>query len=350
MNSRAHESLPLGLDPREAAVLREVIHTFILTARPVGSRTLSKIPDMDLSPATIRNVMADLEDRGLLAHPHTSAGRVPTDLGYRIYVNFLMKQENLTSAERALIAANVQELMPDIKAIMERTAHMLSVISNNLGVVLSPSFDDGRLERLDLVPLSLHRLLVVVSVASGLARTVTLEIESQLKPEDLPQVARFIQGRLAGLTFREIKETIHDRLADMPGMGKDIARLFIQSTNRLFTTGARDSIFMQGAGKLLDAPEFRDDSYRSVIEIIEDHEMIMHLVNPHLEDPVSITIGRENELDQATPYGLVTANFHVGSLPGVLGVIGPRRMQYARLVGLVRYTAGLISKGFGGDH
>lgn len=339
----------MGLDVREAAVLREVIHTFILTARPVGSRTLSKIPDMDLSPATIRNVMADLEERGLLAHPHTSAGRVPTDLGYRIYVNFLMKQEQLTSAERAMIAANVQELMPDIKAIMERTAHMLSVISNNLGVVLAPSFEDGRLERLDLVPLSRHRLLVVVTVASGLARTVTLEIESQLKPEDLPEVARFIQSRLAGLTFREIKETIQDRLADVPNLGRDIARLFIQSTHRLFTGGARDGLYLQGAGNLLDAPEFREDSYRSVIEIIEDHEMIMHLVNPHLEDPVSITIGRENELDQALPYGLVTANFHVGSLPGVLGVIGPRRMQYARLVGLVQYTAGLISKGFGED-
>ncbi|MCA9783890.1 MAG: heat-inducible transcription repressor HrcA [Calditrichaeota bacterium] len=349
MKTRSLESLPLGLDAREAAVLREVIHTFIVTAKPVGSRTLSKIPDMDLSPATIRNVMADLEERGLLAHPHTSAGRVPTDLGYRIYVNYLMKQESLGSAERQMIAANVQELMPDIKAIMERTAHMLSVISNNLGVVLAPSFEDGKLERLDLVPLSRHRLLVVVSVAAGLARTVTLEMESTLKAEDLPQVSRFIQSRLAGLTFREIKDTIHDRLADIPGMGRDIARLFIQSTQRLFSTVPRDAIFLQGAGNLLDAPEFREDSYRNVIEIIEDHDMIMHLVNPHLDDPFSITIGRENELDQATAYGLVTANFHVGSLPGVLGVIGPRRMQYARLEGLVRYTAGLISKGFGED-
>ncbi len=349
MMNPASGTPPAGLDQREAQILRHVIHTFIMTARPVGSRTLSKLPDLGYSAATIRNVMADLEEKGYLAHPHTSAGRIPTDLGYRLYVNYLMDQENLSDHEQNLLQSNMQELMPDIQAIMDRTAQMLSVISSNLGLVLSPSFEEGRLERLDLVPLGNHRLLVVVTVASGLARTVTLEIESEVDPEDLPFISRFIQQRLVGLTFREIKETIQDRLADMPDKGRAVARLFIQSTNRLFTTVPRDSIYVQGTGNLPDIPEFREDGFRSVIEIIEDHEMIMHLVGPHLEKERSISIGSENELDRASNYSLVTARFHVGNLPGMLGVIGPRRMNYSRLSSLVQYTARLLSKGFSGS-
>ena len=336
-----------GLTDREALVLRHVIHSFIMSATPVGSRTLSKQPDLGLSAATIRNAMADLEERGLLTHPHTSAGRVPTDMGYRLYVNYMMTQQQISAEEKALIEQNVQELMPDVEAILARTARLLSTISVNLGVVLAPVFEEGRLERIDLVPLSSHRILVVVTVASGLARTVTLEIEQHFDPEDLPGIARVIQQRLVGHSLREIRETIHERLADVRGEGLDVARVFIESTNRLFTSVGSNDVIVEGAGQLASLPEFREEGLRSVLEIVEDREMVLHLVSRHLEDELSISIGAENENQKVMEYSLITAGYQIGQLPGLLGVIGPRRMDYSRLSSLVRYTASLISRRLG---
>lgn len=338
-----------GLSDREALVLRHVIHNFILSANPVGSRTISRLRDIDLSPATIRNAMSDLEEKGLLAHPHTSSGRVPTDYGYRVYVNHLMHLEQLSPAEMELIERNVDELMPDVEAILSRTAQLLSSIGRQLGVVLAPSFEEGRLEHLELVPLARNRLLVVITVASGLARTVTLEFERPMKAEDLPGVARLLQKRLVGLSLREIRETIQERLADIGGEVGGLARLFIDSTDRLFRLPSSQALILEGARNIPDIPEFREEGLRSVLEILEDREMVLHLLSQHLQDSVRVSIGAEHELERALDYSLVTAGFSVGSLPGSLGIIGPRRMPYSRLVSLVRYTADLINRRFRDD-
>jgi heat-inducible transcriptional repressor len=334
-----------GLTDREAVVLRHVIHSFVMTANPVGSRTLSKLEGLDLSAATIRNAMADLEDKGLLAHPHTSAGRVPTDVGYRVYVNYLMTQEHISSEERQLIQQNVDELMPDVEAILERTAHLLSRIGRNLGVVLAPAFEEGVLERLDLVPLGGTRVLVVITVASGLARTVTLEIESRVDPLDLQRVGRAIQQRLVGHTFRQIRETIQERLGDLKD-GAGIARLFLDSTERLFAPTLVHGVILDGARNLPDIPEFRDDGFRGILEIYEDRDIVMHLLNSQVGEDLSVLIGREHTEERAVDCSLITASYRLGDLPGALGVIGPRRMNYSRLMHLVRYTADLISSRF----
>jgi heat-inducible transcriptional repressor len=337
-----------GLTDREAEVLRHVIHNFVMTANPVGSRTLSKLHELDLSAATIRNAMADLEEKGLLAHPHTSAGRVPTDYGYRVYVNYLMTQERISHEERQLIQQHVDELMPDVEAILERTAQLLSRIGRNLGVVLAPAFEAGILERLDMVPLGGTRILVVITVASGLARTVTLEIDGRVQPADLQGLARLIQTRLAGLSFRQIRESIHDRLADVKD-GGGIARLFLDSTDRLFAPGPTHSVILDGARNIPDIPEFREDGFRSILEIYEDRDIILHLLNSQVGEDLSVLIGREHAEQRAAEYSLITASYHVGSLPGALGIIGPRRMNYSRLMHLVKYTADLISSRFSRD-
>jgi len=338
-----------GLTEREALVLRHVIHSFVMSANPVGSRTLSKVDGLDLSAATIRNAMADLEDKGLLAHPHTSAGRIPTDVGYRVYVNYLMTQEQISREERTLIQQNVDELMPDVEAILERMAQLLSRIGRHLGVVLAPAFEDGLLERLDLVPLGGTRVLVVITVAAGLARTVTLEIDSPLPTEDFQRVARAIQQRLAGLTFRQIRETIQDRLADVKDDG-GVARLFLDTTDRLFAPTHSHGVILDGARNLPDIPEFREDGFRGILEIYEDRDIIMHLLSRQVGEDLSVRIGREHTEERAADCSLITASYRLGDLRGALGVIGPRRMNYSRLMHLVRYTADLISHRFSRDN
>jgi heat-inducible transcriptional repressor len=340
-----------GLNDREEAVLRFVIHNYVMSANPVSSRSISRLTGVGLSAASIRNTMADLEDKGLLAHPHTSSGRVPTDLGYRLYVNHLMDQQRLSLEERHYIESNVQELMPDVEAVLGRTAGLLSKISQQLGVVLAPSFDAGKLERLDLVPMGARRLLVVVTVASGLARTVTLEIDHCVENENLPQVSRMIQQRLVGLTLREIRETIHERLASLPDSGQGIARLFIDSTQRLFACVRQSDLIVDGVRNIPDIPEFQADNFRGVLEVLEDREMVLHLMNQQVNqlasDDFAISIGQENLENCAADYSLITAQYHVGSLPGTLGVIGPRRMDYSKLTSLVSYTAKLIRQKLG---
>ena len=337
-----------GLTEREALVLRHVIHNFVMTANPVGSRTLSKIQEMDLSAATIRNAMADLEDKGLLAHPHTSAGRVPTDYGYRVYVNYLMTQERISQEERQLIQQHVDVLMPDVEAILEKTAQLLSRIGRNLGVVLAPAYEEGILERLDLVPLGGNHILVVITVGSGLARTVTLEIESRVEVAALHELGRLIQQRLVGLSFRQIRENIRDRLADVHD-DAGVARLFLDSTDKLFAASAGHGVILDGARNIPDIPEFREDGFRSILEIYEDRDIILHLLNAQVGEDISVLIGREHAEERAADYSLITASYHVGSLPGALGIIGPRRMNYSRLMNLVKYTADLISSRFSRD-
>jgi heat-inducible transcriptional repressor len=292
--------------------------------------------------------MADLEDKGLLAHPHTSAGRVPTDYGYRVYVNYLMTQERISQEERQLIQQHVDELMPDVEAILDRTAHLLSRIGRNLGVVLAPAFEEGILERLDLVPLGGNRLLVVMTVSSGLARTVTLEIESRVRPEDLQGLSRLIQQRLAGLSFRQIRESIRDRLADVRD-AQGVARLFLESTDRLFAPSPSQGVILEGARNIPDIPEFREDGFRSILEIYEDRDVILHLLSNQMGEDLSVLIGSEHAQERVAEYSLITASYHVGSLPGALGIIGPRRMNYSRLMNLVKYTADLISSRFPHD-
>lgn len=339
-----------GLTDREALVLRHVIHQFVLSATPVGSRSLARLTDLDLSPATIRNAMSDLEERGILAHPHTSAGRVPTDYGYRLYVNYLMTQEEISSREQDLIQQNVDELMPDVEAILARTASLLSGISRNLGVVLAPVFEEGLLERLDLVPLGGSRLLVVVTVSSGLARTVTLEMNTTIPLADLPKINRVIQSRLAGSSLREIRATIQERLANLQDGEGAVARLFIDSTVRLFQPAeAGREIYLDGARHLPDIPDFKEDNFRSILEIYEDHDMVLHLLSQQPGEELAVRIGRETSQEKAQDVSLVTAGYHVGRLPGTLGVIGPRRMNYSRLIHLVQYTADLINKKFSQD-
>jgi heat-inducible transcriptional repressor len=333
-----------GLTEREAEVLNRVIHSYILSANPVGSRTLAKTPDMQLGAATIRNVMADLEDKGLLCHPHTSAGRIPTDLGYRIYVNYLMQQVSLSASEKQLIVENVQQNMPDVDMIMGRTAHLLSTISHNLGIVLAPSFEEGRLEHLDIVPLGLNRILVVITVESGLARTVTLEIEQRINRDDLPIISRMIRQRLVGQTLKEIRNTITERLSDLDNINRDVARLFIDSTTKLFEVPQKSSVIIEGARNIIDVPEFREEGLSSVLEILEDREIVLHLINRQHAAGQTISIGAENEFETAADYSLISAEFQVGSLPGTLGIIGPRRMNYSKLISLVRYTAKMINK------
>ncbi len=334
------------LNKREQQILQTVIHHYILTASPVGSRALTRHYHLNLSAATVRNVMADLEEKGCLTQPHTSSGRVPTDLGYRFYVDFLMALQQLPEQDRRAIDVHISNQSSDIESILHTTVRLLGDLSRQLGVGLAPSFSEGRLERLDLVPLGGDKVLVVIALKTGIARTITLEISLAQREEQLNRITRVLNQRLAGLTLREIETTIGERLQGVRELPVHVARVFIEAAHKVFhPASTAGEVVIDGARNIIDQPEFSDsDQFRSIIELIEDKQMVVHILKEHLQQERPITIGNEIMEQRISQCSIISANYSVGDLHGTLGIIGPRRMDYGRILALVDYTARRINE------
>lgn len=340
------------LTDREKSILRYVIHQFILTANPVGSRNLSKKYEVGYSPATVRNIMSDLEETGFLGHPHTSAGRVPTDLGYRFYVNSLMETPQLSQNEVDFIESHFEQINNETDEILKITSNILSNLTSQLAYVSYPKFGNAVLEKIQLVPVSNSRLLVVISIHSGMIRTITLEVETGLEKKNLSTIQRLLNERLAGLTFTEIKKTISERLRTVTNTDlKPVIRVFLDSVGEIFNdvkTG-EDSI-ITGTKNLLNQPEFTDPkNISSIIELVEDKDIIIHFMDKKIEpniNQVSVTIGSESNEEKLNDYSIVVKEYNIGQVAGSIGIIGPKRMTYSHEIASVVQMAEILSKIF----
>lgn len=337
----------MELSPREQLILRSVIHSFILNAKPVGSRTVGKRNNLNLSPATIRNTMSDLEALGLLEQPHTSAGRVPTDLGYRVYVDSLMDQRRLTPRMKELIDEGLSESHTNLEEILHRSSALLGKLSSLLGVVLSPKFEESILQKIDLTKLSTERLLVILAVKSGMAKTIILELNFSLHDSEMENTCRLLNRRLQGLSLRQIRDEITDRIREVPpDTPKDLITLFVDNADQVFRFEESGVFYHTGLKKLMMQPEFaRAEKFRSVIELIEDKNVLVHLltgVKP--EDGVRITIGGENPVKKSRELSVISAAFKLGDNLGTVNIMGPTRMDYSKALSLVDYTAKTLEK------
>ena len=334
------------LSDREKEILESVVLHFVLTGNPVGSRTLAKKSIEKLSPASIRNVMADLEDKGFLDHPHTSAGRVPTSRGYRHYVDNLIDLAELPDEEKRLIKQNIGEFTGDIDLILERTIQVLSRISNLLGVILTPKFDEGILEKFDIVRTSSEKLLVILSIKDGIAKTIMLEVRHDLSDDMIINVNSLLNERLAGLRIREIKKTFKDRLGDIVDDESGLIRLFIDSADKLFDFKRYSNVLYSGTSNILNYPEFSDvNKFATLIELFEERNIIVHMMEKRSTPPeLKVTIGEENEEELIKDCSIITAPYSVGDVDGILGVVGPTRMIYPRVIPIVDFTAKLITQ------
>ena len=340
------------LTEREKSILRYVIHQFILTANPVGSRNLSKKYEVGFSPATVRNIMSDLEDSGYLGHPHTSAGRVPTDLGYRFYVNSLMETPQLSKTEVDFIESHFEQLNTQTDEILKITSSILSNLTSQLAYVSYPKLGNAILEKIQLVTVSSSRLLVVVSIKSGMIRTITLEVEAGLDSKNLSTIQRLLNERLAGLTFTEIKNSISERLKSVSDKDlKPVIRVFLDSVGEIFNdVKTNEDSIITGTRNLLNQPEFADPkNISSIIELVEDKDIIIHVMDKKINTnlgQVSITIGSESNEEKLNDYSVVVKEYNVGQVVGSIGIIGPKRMTYSHEIASVVQMAEILSKVF----
>ncbi|HJR54206.1 MAG TPA: heat-inducible transcriptional repressor HrcA [Gemmatimonadota bacterium] len=341
------------LNEREALVLEAVVRTFVQTASPAASRTVAQRFDLGVSPATIRNTMSDLTRKGYLSQPHASAGRMPTDKAYRYYVDTLMRPDRLTSDEARRIEAALDVARTSAEErILVRAVKALSVVTQELGVGLAPRMEEGVLEKIDLVGVSRDRILIVLAIRTGPVRTIFVEGERADTDEALALVAGFLNERLAGQTLREIRESYRDRLADGPAEHADLVNIFLEQAEGLFSArppGGEDVLLGPTAG-LAAQPEFADREHlRTLLQLTEQRDVLAEALRDRRADGIVISIGGEHAIPPLVDFSMVTAEYEMGSVHGTIGVIGPTRMPYDRMVSLVEYTARLLSTLAPGD-
>ena len=341
------------LTEREHVILEAVIRTYVETAEPAGSRTVARRFRLGISPATVRNTMSDLEEKGYLYHPHTSAGRVPTDLAYRLYVDSLMRRPALTDAERSALRRELEQGGEGaaVETLLRRAAQVLGLLSQELGIAAGPRLDEATLERLDLVPVHEGKVLLVMSLRAAGVRTIYVDVPAVIPASTLASVARILNERLAGLALRDIRATLPERLRDTvatdePG-AHELLNVFLQGADELFVSSApADSDLHLGrASVLAEQPEFASgERLKGLIELTERRDLLRDLVQARGEGGVKVTIGVEHGDPALSDFTLVTSQYRSGNLKGVIGVIGPTRMPYERVIALVDSTSTLISE------
>ncbi len=331
------------LSEREKQILYNLIDYYIATAGPVGSRVIASKFRMGISSATIRNTLQDLEEMGLVQQPHTSAGRIPTDLGYRVYVDYLLKPEVLTQSEKDAIRDSILKEGRGVNEILGQTCKVLGDITHQLGVTIAPKFEGGSLKRLELIPVSEGRIMVVVVVQSGLARSVILEVETAVPEKDLREMESVLNERLVGLTLGQIRETVSERLEDVSGHGR-LVHLIVNSKDKIWTDGRVEDIHLSGVDNLLAQPEFADmEKISGLVRFLEDGSTLSDFLSDAQEEGLIITIGRENKFTKIMECSLVTSSYRVGNISGKIGIIGPTRMPYNKLASVVEHTARTIT-------
>lgn len=338
----------INLNERERAILRSIVNLYIANASPVGSRKLSKFIEhnLSISPATIRNVMGDLEEMELVTHPHTSAGRIPTDKGYRFYVDYLMQMERISDQEQQVISA-ISDDGKDSDSILKETSKLLGILSKYLAVVRIPTVKDIKVKKIELIKLSSTHILVVLALESNVVNTVTLEARFEVEDSHLEKIASAINERIAGRDIKELKNSFPEMLADIELSEKPLIRLFVDSVDKIFDLkSVNNKLFTSGTQNLLELPEFEDIArVKSIIELVENEDIIIHLLDnmPERND-MQVYIGSEIGDQQLSDYSMIISNYSLGeSGSGSIGLIGPKRMQYNKMLPLVKIVSELLS-------
>jgi heat-inducible transcriptional repressor len=335
-----------SLSEREKSILSYLIQHFILTANPVGSRFISRHFDLNLSPATIRNVLADLESYGYIDHPHTSAGRTPTDKGYRFYVDSLIQYKELPDQLQAQIKKNLEAKTSHTEDVLKEASNLLAAISKEIAIISSPQISNGILNKIDLIEISSNRVMVIISLKSGLVKTIIFEVQYQIPRDKLEDIAQYLNERLHGLTLMQIKETFAERMKDIQNEKTGLIRIFIESANHLFDESPVDGrLHVSGTPGIFNQPEFNyPENIKGIIELIENKDIIVHVLDSRdSSNEIIITIGEENLNERLINYSLVTSKYTLGDVSGVVGVMGPKRMDYSQIVSLVNYFSQNIS-------
>lgn len=355
------EKLPDFPDSRGQIVLSAVINEHLVTGEPVGSKNIAeKFPGISgLSSATIRNVMSELEDFGLLEQPHTSAGRVPTDKGYRFYVDNLLGVLSVSNNDLRFISSEFGFSELDAaetpERLMQKTSQLLSALSDNIGIVVSPSLANDRLQHIQFINLSDKRILVVLVSAQNIVHNKIIRLREGFQQEDLDRTARYINGEFGGKSLAEIRQRILKLMHEEKTLFDKLLQTAIVLCSQMIESeeDSLGEIYVEGTSNILTKSDFADlEKLRELLRTIGEKSRLMQILNEclgsdaSLKGSVQVVIGSENSASSMQNCTLITAPYSVGdgAATGTLSVLGPTRIEYARMISIVSYVARILEK------
>jgi heat-inducible transcriptional repressor len=340
-------------DNRKKEILAAIVRAHIATGEPVGSFALARQSPERLSSATIRNICAELEDEGYLSHPHTSAGRVPTDKGYRFYVDNITGPVKLSRSDAARINERLldEESLASPERLMERTSRLLSQLSGNVGIVVPPSVTRDILHHIEFIKLPDSRILVITVSSAGRVQDRVIRVDEEFSKDDLQSTARYLVENFKGRTLAEIRDELLRRMTEEKALYDKFLRNAALLCSQSLREGDQPDVFVEGASNILAKPDFTDtERMRALLKMFEQKGRIVKILNECIEsarrETIAIRIGSENRfLDLRDCTVIASPCFYTGGeAVGTIGVVGPTRLEYDRLISVVDYIARLFER------
>ena len=337
----------LFLSDRMRRILEIVIEDYILSAEPVGSRTISKKSSLNLSPASIRNIMADLEDLGLLAQPYTSAGRIPTEKGLRFYIDSIIDVHELNNQEQQEIRSKYLNHLIEGPDLFREISRILSLSSHYLGIVWTPRMSLVVLQHIEFVKLRRHLVLTILVSTTGLVHNRIIEVEEEFSHSELNHLADYLNSFLGGLTLHQVREKLLEQMRVAKNAYDHLLEQAFKLGEKAVSSIDDTDVFIEGKTNILNEPEFSNVSRMTdLFRTFEEKATMVKLLDKFLDPKgIQIAIGSESQVQEMETCSVVTSTYSCGGeVLGVLGVIGPRRMNYSRVIPLVGYTAKLLTE------
>jgi heat-inducible transcriptional repressor len=335
------------LSARDREILKDVVASYILSAEPVSSRSVAKHGRLGLSAATIRNVMADLEEWGYLAQPHTSAGRVPTSAAYHLFVESLMDPRKLPARDRRYIQENLHSTQADADQLIGAASHLLSELSQQVSIIVAPVIGDTVLKAVDFVPVAKRKVLCVVVSQAGFVDSRVIETEEEIPRHELTRAANYLTENFAGHTLREVRDRLLRQMSEERSQVDRMLARTIELAREGLALDAQPEVLVDGASALLARPELADiHRVRRMFEAFADKARLVRMLNGCLQGGgVRVLIGEDSDLTSELDFSLVASAYGVGEQPlGTLGIFGPSRMEYQKVIPLVHYLGQALSR------
>ena len=334
------------LKERQKELLRIIVSTYVKSASPVGSRTIAKCYQNELSPATIRNEMHDLEEQDYIKQPHTSAGRIPTDKGYRYFVDHLIPEMKVPPHVVALVAREYRSQMDNVETLIERTSRILSALSAQAGLVVFPTFEGLVLKSLELTSLGRQHLLVVWVTENGFVQNRVIDMKEEIPEGELLRINRFLNQELKGMLLEQVQSYLMEKLEQAHDSLRTLYRAAHSIVLDSFPRTEHRRLSVEGSRYILEQPEFQDwEKSRGLFKTLETRKFLMDLISGSFEGSgVQVKIGGEHHCEDIWDCSFVTTQYRVNQRSvGTIGILGPRRMEYDKIISLVDF----VSRRFG---
>ena len=337
----------MKLDERKKKILGAIVDEYIQTAEPVSSGSLLEKSYLDCSSATIRNEMAELEKKGFLEKTHTSSGRIPSQKGYRYYVDELLREDSLSRAEIAYIKEKLEQKVNDLEELTKIATTTLSEVTHYTTVAIGPQVDRHVIVDIKFILLGARVLMAVILTDSGIIRESIIKFDENISQEQVDDLSAIFKSKLVGKSLDEINVPIEEFITAEMKTGIEIIKRIIQEINKLLK-GTSDKVYLEGTNKVVDMPEFQNtDIAKEFLNVLNSKEVVSDVMNTELEQDINVYIGAESEKEELKNFSLITFNHLIeGKDIGTIGIIGPTRMDYSKVIAVMKYISKKINDDF----